>query len=134
MVHTLEAHSPDLSDLYRSKLERGNLPPGCRIGDVADAAMGRILVRGEPGNGIVPEVAPAEGELLIYKPGKGAFYATGMEAALRQRGVTHLLMAGVTTEVCVGSTMREANDRGASCGAGLHVHAVLACAAHPQAA
>ena len=112
-MHTLEAHLPDLSDLPASKLARGNLPAGSRIGDVAAAAMGRILVRGEPGNGLVPELTPAPGELVVHKPGKGAFYATGLEGALRSRRVTHLLMCGVTTEVCVATTMREANDRGA---------------------
>ncbi|PNW77713.1 hypothetical protein CHLRE_10g448500v5 [Chlamydomonas reinhardtii] len=112
VVHTLEAHKPDLTDLHPAKFTRGNLPAGMRIGDVLSGDMGRILIRNEPGNGIVPEVAPAEGELLLFKPGKGAFYATNLEEWLRARGVTHLLFAGVTTEVCVQTSMREANDRG----------------------
>lgn len=113
VVHTLEAHKPDLSDLPRSKLCRGNLPPGLRIGD--EGSMGRILVAGEHGNGIVDEVAPIEGELAIHKPGKGAFWATGLHEKLQARGITHLLFAGVTTEVCVQTSMREANDRGYDC-------------------
>ncbi|KAG2449607.1 hypothetical protein HYH02_005140 [Chlamydomonas schloesseri] len=112
IVHTLEAHKPDLSDLHPAKFTRGGLPPGMRIGDVLSGDMGRILIRNEPGNGIVPEVAPTEGELLLFKPGKGAFYATHLEEWLRARRVTHLLFAGVTTEVCVQTSMREANDRG----------------------
>jgi nicotinamidase-related amidase len=84
-----------------------------RIGDVS--GMGRILVAGEHGNGIVEEVAPVEGEKLVHKPGKGAFYATDLQEHLAARGVTHLVFAGVTTEVCVQSTMREANDRGYEC-------------------
>ncbi|KAG2428766.1 hypothetical protein HXX76_011467 [Chlamydomonas incerta] len=103
VVHTLEAHKPDLSDLHPAKFKRGNLPPGMRIGDVLSGDMGRILIRDEPGNGIVPEVAPAEGELLLFKPGKGAFYATNLEEWLRARGV------------CVQTSMREANDRGFDC-------------------
>ncbi|PSC74541.1 cysteine hydrolase [Micractinium conductrix] len=113
VVHTLEAHKPDLSDLPASKAGRGNLPPELRIG--AESSMGRILVAGEYGNGIVDEVAPVEGELQIHKPGKGAFYATDLHARLQARGVTHLLFAGVTTEVCVQTSMREANDRGYEC-------------------
>lgn len=113
VVHTLESHKPDLSDLPRSKLLRGNPPEGLRIGDKGD--MGRILVRGEPGNGIIDEVAPIEGEKLVYKPGKGAFYATDLTEYLESNGITHLLFAGVTTEVCVQTTMREANDRGYEC-------------------
>lgn len=77
--------------------------------------MGRILVQGEPGNGIVDEVAPIEGEKLVHKPGKGAFYATDLTEYLQSEGITHLLFAGVTTEVCVQTTMREANDRGYEC-------------------
>lgn len=113
VVHTLEAHKPDLSDLPPSKLTRGNLPPGLRIGD--EGSMGRILVAGEHGNGIVDEVAPVEGEMLVEKPGKGAFWATGLHERLQKRGITHLLFAGVTTEVCVQTSMREANDRGYEC-------------------
>ncbi|KAL4437002.1 hypothetical protein ABPG75_004141 [Micractinium tetrahymenae] len=113
VVHTLEAHKPDLSDLPPSKLHRGNLPPGLRIGD--DGSMGRILIAGEHGNGIMDEVAPIEGELAVHKPGKGAFWATGLHEKLRARGISHLLFAGVTTEVCVQTSMREANDRGYEC-------------------
>ncbi|KAF8071271.1 rutB [Scenedesmus sp. PABB004] len=115
VVHTLEAHLPDLSDLHASKAARGRLPPELRIGAPGGPGMGRILVRGEPGNGIVDEVAPVPGEKLLHKPGKGAFYATDLEPWLRGRGVTHLLFAGVTTEVCVQTSMREANDRGFEC-------------------
>ncbi|KAG2495506.1 hypothetical protein HYH03_006449 [Edaphochlamys debaryana] len=115
VVHTLEAHTADLGDLHISKFSRGNLPPGMRIGDVLTPEMGRVLIRDEPGNGIVPEVAPIEGELALFKPGKDAFYATPLEGWLRERGITHLLFAGVTTEVCVQTSMRAANDRGFEC-------------------
>ena len=108
VVHTREAHAPDLSDCPRAKRERGS--PTLRIGDVGP--MGRILVAGEPGNQIVPELAPRAGELVIDKPGKGAFYATPLHDELRRRGITHLIFMGVTTEVCVQTSMREANDRG----------------------
>jgi nicotinamidase-related amidase len=111
VVHTRESHLPDLSDCPPSKRLRGD--PGLRIGD--RGAMGRILVRGEPGNQIVAELAPLAGEIVIDKPGKGAFYATGLQAMLDDRGISHLLVAGVTTEVCVQTTMREANDRGYEC-------------------
>ena len=110
-VHTRESHLPDLSDCPPAKRERGN--PRMRIGEVGP--MGRILVRGEPGNAIVSAVAPLAGELEIDKPGKGAFHATGLDTILKQRGITHLVFAGVTTEVCVQSSMREANDRGYEC-------------------
>ena len=108
IIHTREAHRPDLSDLPPAKLKRGN--PKHRIGD--ESAMGRILIAGEPGNDIVAGCAPLPGEIVIDKPGKGAFYATALGDILRLRGTTHLLFAGVTTEVCVQTTMREANDRG----------------------
>jgi len=108
IIHTREAHRPDLSDLPPAKLKRGN--PKHRIGD--QSAMGRILIAGEPGNDIVAGCAPLPGEIVIDKPGKGAFYATALGDILRLRGTTHLLFAGVTTEVCVQTTMREANDRG----------------------
>lgn len=111
VVHTRESHLPDLSDCPPAKRLRG--AAALRIGDAGP--MGRILVRGEPGNQILPEVAPLAGELVIDKPGKGAFYATGLDAMLRRRGISHLLLAGVTTEVCVQTTMREANDRGYEC-------------------
>jgi nicotinamidase-related amidase len=108
VVHTREAHRADLSDCPPAKRERGN--PALRIGDMG--AMGRILIAGEPGNQIIPELAPLPGEITIDKPGKGAFYATGLHEQLRQAGITHLLFMGVTTEVCVQTSMREANDRG----------------------
>jgi nicotinamidase-related amidase len=111
IIHTREAHRPDLSDLPAAKLKRGN--PKLRIGD--QSAMGRILIAGEPGNDIVAGCAPLPGEIVIDKPGKGAFYATPLGDILRLRGATHLLLAGVTTEVCVQTTMREANDRGYEC-------------------
>ena len=108
VVHTREAHRPDLSDCPPAKRTRGN--PSLRIGDLGP--MGRILVAGEPGNQIIDALAPAPGELVIDKPGKGMFYATGLHELLRSRGITHLLFGGVTTEVCVQTSMREANDRG----------------------
>jgi biuret amidohydrolase len=111
VVHTRESHAPDLSDCPPAKRTRG--APHARIGD--PGPMGRILVRGEPGNAIIDELWPIAGELEIDKPGKGAFYATGLEGELRKRGITHLLFAGVTTEVCVQTSMREANDRGYEC-------------------
>lgn len=111
VVHTREGHKPDLSDAPPAKLERGN--PSLRIG--APGPMGRILVRGEPGHDIVPDLYPVDGEVVIDKPGKGAFYATRLEEALRGRGIDTLLVAGVTTEVCVNTTVREANDRGYRC-------------------
>lgn len=108
VVHTREAHRPDLSDCPPAKLSRGN--PTLRIGD--EGPMGRILVRGEPGNQIIDALAPIAGEWVIDKPGKGMFYATGLHEKLQARGITHLLFGGVTTEVCVQTSMREANDRG----------------------
>ncbi len=108
VVHTRESHAADLSDCPPAKRSRGE--PALRIGD--PGPMGRLLVRGEPGCEIVPALAPLPGEIVIDKPGKGAFYATPLQAELRSRGVTHLVVAGVTTEVCVQTTMREANDRG----------------------
>jgi len=111
VVHTRESHAADLSDCPPAKRLRGR--PSARIGDVGP--MGRILVRGEPGNAIVDALAPIGGELVIDKPGKGAFYATRLGEELAQRGITHLVFAGVTTEVCVQTSMREANDRGYDC-------------------
>jgi len=108
VVHTREAHLPDLSDCPPAKRLRGS--PSLRIGDVGP--MGRILVAGEPGNQIVPALAPIPGELVIDKPGKGAFYATRLHEALQDRGISQLVFMGVTTEVCVQTSMREANDRG----------------------
>ena len=111
VMHTREGHRPDLSDLAPVKRARGNLARG--IGD--HGPMGRILVRGELGHEIIPELAPAPGEPVVDKPGKGAFYATNLEAMLRSRGIGQLLVCGVTTEVCVNTTVREANDRGFDC-------------------
>jgi len=111
VIHTREAHRPDLADCPPSKRNRGNSK--LRIGDAGP--MGRILVAGEPGNDILAAVAPVAGEIVIDKPGKGAFYATALGEILRLNGITHLLFAGVTTEVCVQTSMREANDRGYEC-------------------
>jgi nicotinamidase-related amidase len=108
IVHTREAHLPDLSDCPPSKIRRGNA--SLRIGEAG--AMGRLLVRGEPGNQIVPDLSPIDGEIVIDKPGKGMFWATGLHEILQGLGITHLVFAGVTTEVCVQTSMREANDRG----------------------
>ena len=108
VIHTREGHRPDLSDLPRAKRERGNAP--LRIGD--KGSMGRLLVRGEYGHDIVDELHPIEGEPVVDKPGKGAFYATDMDTILRMRGVEKLIVTGVTTEVCVTTSVREANDRG----------------------
>lgn len=111
VVHTREAHASDLSDCPPAKRLRGN--PSLRIGD--PGPMGRILVAGEPGNQIISALAPVAGETVIDKPGKGAFYATPLHEQLQQAGITHLLFMGVTTEVCVQTSMREANDRGYDC-------------------
>ncbi len=111
VVHTREGHRPDLSDCPPAKRERGH--PRLRIGD--DGPMGRVLVIGEPGHAIVPELSPREGELVIDKPGKGAFYRTPLQAELQARGIGQLVFMGVTTEVCVQTSMREANDRGYEC-------------------
>jgi len=111
ILHTRECHLADLSDCPPAKRLRGN--PSLRIGD--PGPMGRILVRGEPGASIVPECAPAPGEMVVDKPGKGMFYGTDVGEMLKARGVTQLVFAGVTTEVCVQTSMREANDRGYEC-------------------
>jgi nicotinamidase-related amidase len=111
VVHTREGHLPDLSDCPPTKRVRGRLLRG--IGD--PGPMGRVLVRGEPGHDIVPDLAPWSGEPVVDKPGKGAFYATELEHILRVRGIRSLIVCGVTTEVCVHSTVREANDRGFEC-------------------
>jgi nicotinamidase-related amidase len=111
IIHTREGHRPDLSDCPPTKRSRGS--PKLRIGDAGP--MGRVLVIGEPGHAIVPELAPRTDEIVIDKPGKGAFYATALGDILRFRGIAQLLFAGVTTEVCVQTSLREANDRGYDC-------------------
>ncbi|PYN34437.1 MAG: cysteine hydrolase [Candidatus Rokuibacteriota bacterium] len=111
VVHTREGHRPDLADCPPAKRQRGR--PSLRIGDAGP--MGRILVDGQPGNDIVPVLAPRPGETVIVKPGKGAFFATKLDVLLRSQRITHLILGGVTTEVCVQTTMREANDRGYDC-------------------
>ncbi|AEH86622.1 cysteine hydrolase family protein [Mesorhizobium opportunistum] len=111
VIHTMECHRPDLSDLPPAKRNRGN--PSIRIGDAGP--MGRVLIAGEPGTAILDALAPLPGEIVIEKPGKGAFYATSFGDDLKRLGAQHLVFAGVTTEVCVQTTMREANDRGYEC-------------------
>ena len=111
VVHTREGHRPDLSDAPRAKVERG--APSLRIG--AMGPMGRILVRGEPGHDIIAALSPIDGEPVVDKPGKGAFFATDLHELLRNRHIDTLIVGGVTTEVCVHTTVREANDRGYRC-------------------
>ena len=111
VIHTREGHLPDLSDAPPAKINRGK--PELRIG--SHGPMGRILIRGEPGHGIIAELAPVDGELIIDKPGKGAFYRTQLQEYLRDKGIENLIVCGVTTEVCVHTTVREANDRGYQC-------------------
>lgn len=111
VIHTREGHLPDLSDCPPAKLNRG--APSKRIGD--PGAFGRILVRGEYGHDIVDELAPLPGEVVLDKPGKGAFYGTDLQQILEDDGITQLVVTGVTTEVCVHTTTREANDRGYEC-------------------
>jgi nicotinamidase-related amidase len=111
VIHTREGHRPDLADAPPLKVDRGD--PKTRIG--APGPMGRILVRGEPGHDIIPELYPVAGEPVIDKPGKGAFYQTDLELMLKNRGIETLMVCGVTTEVCVNTTIREANDRGFRC-------------------
>ncbi len=111
VIHTREGHLPDLSDCPPAKLNRGD--PSLRIGD--PGPNGRILIRGEYGHDIIDELAPLPGELVIDKPGKGSFYATGLHETLQAQGISSLIVTGVTTEVCVHTTVREANDRGYEC-------------------
>jgi nicotinamidase-related amidase len=111
VIHTREGHRADLADLAPTKKTRGN--PSLKIGD--PGAMGRLLVRGEPGHDIIPELYPCDGEPVIDKPGKGAFYATDLDTILKHRGIKQLIVCGVTTEVCVNTSVREANDRGFDC-------------------
>jgi nicotinamidase-related amidase len=111
IIQTVEGHHPDLSDCPPAKRDRGH--SDLKIGD--PGPMGRILILGEPGNGIISALTPQANETVIAKPGKGAFYATSLATILQRHGITHLLFTGVTTEVCVQSTMREANDRGYEC-------------------
>ena len=111
IIHTKECHRPDLADCPPAKLTRGN--PSLRIGD--PGPMGRVLIDGEPGADFVPALQPQRGDIVISKPGKGAFYGTALGEILRLRGITHLIFGGVTTEVGVQTTMREANDRGYEC-------------------
>jgi len=111
VIHTREGHRPDLMDAPPSKLARGNLETG--IGD--EGPMGRVLIRGEDGHGIIPELAPLADEPVVDKPGKGAFYETDLHLILQNKGINTLIVCGVTTEVCVHTTVREANDRGYEC-------------------
>jgi nicotinamidase-related amidase len=111
VIHTREGHRPDLADCPPSKKARGRMATG--IGD--QGPMGRILVRGEYGHDLVDELKPIEGEPVVDKPGKGSFYGTDLEAILRNRGIKQLVVCGVTTEVCVQTTVRDANDRGFDC-------------------
>jgi biuret amidohydrolase len=111
IIHTREGHRPDMLDCPPAKHERG--APSKRIGD--PGPMGRILIRGEAGHDLIPELYPRPGEPVIDKPGKGSFYATDLHSILEHRRIENLIVCGVTTEVCVHTTVREANDRGFRC-------------------
>jgi biuret amidohydrolase len=111
VIHTQEAHDPQLADCPPAKRARGRL--ACGIGD--PGPLGRVLIAGEPGASFVAELVPKPGDIVLRKPGKGAFHATSLDVILHSQRITHLLIGGVTTEVCVQTTMREANDRGYEC-------------------